>query len=209
MSAPPTLFQRAYAAGYDVFMRLGGKFDRRNRQQLVEGAEGEVLEAGCGTGLSFGYYRSAARVVGIEPDPGMRARAVRRAREARVPVEVRDGDAQRLDFPDASFDTVIFGLVLCTIPDPAAALAEARRVLRPGGVVRFWEHVRAPDPRLAATQDRWERRWMWFGRGCHPNRDTVAAVEAAGYRMRELARFTMPGPIKIVAPHVQGVAERP
>jgi ubiquinone/menaquinone biosynthesis C-methylase UbiE len=108
-----------------------------------------VLEIGAGTGRNLPLYRTATRVVALEPGPGMRARAERTARAAPVPVEVVDGRAEDLPFPDHSFDTVVASLVLCTVPDPAGALAEARRVLGPGGRLRFYQHVRADDPRLA------------------------------------------------------------
>jgi ubiquinone/menaquinone biosynthesis C-methylase UbiE len=115
----------------------------------VEGARGEVLEIGAGTGKNLPLYRAAERVVALEPDSAMRARAQDAVLEARVPVEVVEGDGMALPFPDTSFDTLVFSLVLCTVPDMEQTLTEARRVLRPGGILRFYEHVRADDPRLA------------------------------------------------------------
>jgi ubiquinone/menaquinone biosynthesis C-methylase UbiE len=202
-----SLFSRLYAAGYDRWMaRLDRKGGEEHRRRLVEDAEGEVLEVGAGTGMNLPHYRKASRVVGLEPDPGMRARAERRAHRAAVPAEVVDGDGMNLPFPDDSFDTVVFGLVLCTIPDPASALSEARRVLRPGGRLRFYEHVRSTDPKVARSQDRFERPWRWFGRGCHPNRDTPSTIEGTGFEVSVLDRFEMPGVPRIVRPHVEGVA---
>jgi SAM-dependent methyltransferase len=204
------LVQRLVAGGYDRLFdhvdTLGGADHRR---RLVEPAAGQVLEIGAGTGRNLPRYRTATRVVALEPGPGMRARAHQVARAARVAVEVVDGTAEHLPFPDASFDTVVASLVLCTVPDLAQALAEARRVLRPGGTLRFYQHVRADDPRLARWQDRLERPWGWLALGCHPNRDVVAAITAAGFRVLELDRFDFQIMPPLVRPHVLGVAERP
>lgn len=186
----PSLVQRLAAAGYDwLFDRVDPLGGADHRRRLVEQAAGAVLEIGAGTGRNLPLYRTATRVVALEPGPGMRARANHAAQAARVPVEVIDGTAEHPPFPDAAFDTVVASLVLCTVPDLAQTLAEARRVLRPGGTLRFYQHVRADDPRLARWQDRLERPWGWLAGGCHPNRDVVAAITAAGFRMLELDRF--------------------
>jgi ubiquinone/menaquinone biosynthesis C-methylase UbiE len=204
-----SVFGRLYAAGYDLVMSGADRHGAdEHRRRLVEEASGEVLEVGAGTGLNFRHYRAATRVVAVEPEPGMRARAQRRARSARVAVEVIGGDGMALPFADASFDTVVFSLVLCTIPDPARAAGEAHRVLRPGGVLRFYEHVRSTDAKLARRQDRLDRPWSWLGRGCRPNRDTPATIERAGFAASALDRFEMDGVPRIVAPHVLGVAHR-
>jgi len=205
-----SLFGKVYARCYDRFMdRIDRVGAAEHRRRLVEEAGGEVLEIGAGTGKNLPLYGAAERVVALDPDPAMRARALDAAREARVPVEVVEGDAMALPFPDASFDTVVFSLVLCTVPDLGRALAEARRVLRPGGTLRFYEHVRAADPHLARWQDRLERPWGWIGRGCHPNRDTAAAVAVAGFGVLSLEEFDFPAMPRIVRPHVIGIAEHP
>lgn len=205
-----SLFGRFQARCYDFFMdRMDRAGAAEHRRRLVQEAIGEVLEIGAGTGKNLPLYRVAERVVALEPDPAMRARAQSTAREARIPVEVVEGDAMDLPFGDASFDAVVFSLVLCTVPDPEQALAEARRVLRPGGALRFYEHVRATAPRLARWQDRLERPWGWVGRGCHPNRDTAAAVAATGFRVVSLEEFDFAAMPPIVRPHVIGLAERP
>jgi hypothetical protein len=112
---------------------------------------------------------------------------------ARVTVEVVDGRAEHLPFADAAFDTVVASLVLCTVPDLF-------------GTLRFYQHVRAEDPRVARWQDRLERPWGWLAAGCHPNRDIVAAITGAGFRMLELDRFDFHIMPPLVRPHVLGVA---
>jgi ubiquinone/menaquinone biosynthesis C-methylase UbiE len=201
-----SVWGRLWAAGYD---RFAAASDRRGgaerRQQLVENASGAVLEVGAGTGKNFRHYRKADRVVALEPEAAMRARAEPRLAQASVAIEIIDGDAMSLPFEDGTFDTVVFGLVLCTIPDPAKALNEARRVLRPNGVLRFYEHVRSDDPRLARWQDRLARPWRWFGRGCNANRETLTTIASCDFEIDELERFDADGEPAIVRPHVIGV----
>jgi SAM-dependent methyltransferase len=204
-----SVVQRLFAAGYDrLFDHVDPLGGGDHRRRLVEQATGEVLEIGAGTGRNLPLYRTATRVVALEPAPGMRARATQAA-QAQVAVEIVDGTAEHLPFPDAAFDTVVASLVLCTVPDPARALTEARRVLRPGGTLRFYQHVRAEDPRLARWQDRLERPWGWLTGGCHPNRDVVAAIAAAGFHLLELDRFDFQIMPPLARPHVLGVAQRP
>jgi SAM-dependent methyltransferase len=205
-----SLVQRLVAGGYDwIFDHVDLLGGADHRRRLVEQATGQVLEIGAGTGRNLPLYRNATRVVALEPGPGMRARAEQAARAAQLAVEVADGRAEALPFPDAAFDTVVASLVLCTVPDLTQALAEAHRVLRPGGTLRFYQHVRADDPRLARWQDRLERPWGWLAAGCHPNRDVVAAIAAAGFRVLELDRFDFQIMPPLVRPHVLGVAQRP
>ena len=120
-----------------------------------------------------------------------------------------DGAAEALPAPDAAFDAGVASLVLCTVAELDQALAEAHRVLRPGGTLRFYEHVRAENPRLARWQDRLQRPWGWLTGGCHPNRDTVAAIAAAGLQVVQLERFDLQAMPPLARPHVLGVAERP
>lgn len=201
------LFGGLYSAAYD---RVSARIDRaggeQNRRRLVEEAAGSVLEIGAGTGINFGLYRKASRMVGLEPDPDMRARAERAARNAAVPVEVVEGNAMTLPFPDGSFETVVFSLVLCTVPDPKRALAEARRVLKPGGTLRFYEHVRSKGPRLARWQDRLERPWQWIGRGCHANRNTLELISSSGFRVTDADEFDVAPAPPITRPHILGGA---
>jgi ubiquinone/menaquinone biosynthesis C-methylase UbiE len=200
------LWDRLWAAGYDFLGTRFGKIEEPHRRRLVENLEGEVLEVGSGTGFNFPYYRKASRVIGIEPSDEMRRRSLERAARAAVPIEVVAGSGEKLDFPDASFDAVVLTLVLCTIPHPDRALAEAKRVVRPGGKIHFYEHVRSTDPKIARRQDRILRPWRAINRGCHPNRDTAAAIDRAGLTFKELERFDLKGAPKIVRAHILGRA---
>ena len=177
-----------------------------HRRDLLAHARGTVVEIGAGTGLNLPHYPPAVtEVVATEPEPNMRRRLERAASEAPVPVRILDAPAERLPLPDASVDTVVSTGVLCSVHDPQAALAEARRVLRPTGRLLVHEHVRAPEgTRLERRQDRWERAWGWFAGGCHPNRDSMAAVAAAGFVVEREKRFDF-GP-ELVKPHVMAVA---
>ncbi|MCD6053162.1 MAG: Methylase involved in ubiquinone/menaquinone biosynthesis [Rubrobacteraceae bacterium] len=191
-----------FAALYDP---LGASAERRwmggRRRRLLAGARGAVLEIGGGTG----HYRDVDRVTIAEPDPFMRNKIGPKLEDARVPVEVASAGAEALPFPDGSFDTVVSTLVLCTVPDQEAALDEVRRVLRPGGRLLFIEHVRATGS-AARWQDRLEPLWRRLLGGCHPNRDTVAAIEDAGFEIETFESFYPPDPLSGLMPHVQGSA---
>jgi ubiquinone/menaquinone biosynthesis C-methylase UbiE len=204
-----TPFQRWFANGYDWFFdRIDARGGDHRRRRLAEGATGQVLEIGAGTGRNLPLYHNASLVVALEPDPGMRERAEEAARRAPRPVELVDGRAEDLPFPEGSFDTVVASYVFCTVSDPDQALREVHRVLRRDGTLRFYEHVRAADPRLAWWQDRLARPWAWLGRGDHPNRDTVTAIGRAGLRVVDLEAFDFQAMPRLVRPHVLGVADR-
>ncbi len=175
------------------------------RSRLLSDARGDVLEIGGGTGANLPHYHDAGRVVITEPDPFMREKLWPKLDQAQVPIEVSDAGAQRLPFADDSFDVVVSTLVLCTVPDQREALAEVRRVLRPGGRLLFIEHVRGSDG-IARWQDRILPLWRRLCAGCHPNRDTLASIRSAGFEVRDLERFVPPVPLAGIAPHVQGVA---
>jgi ubiquinone/menaquinone biosynthesis C-methylase UbiE len=195
-----------------VYARVGHLMDAEigdHRRRLLAGLTGRVLEIGAGNGLNFPHYSATVtEVLAIEPEPYLRRLALAGASQAPVPIRVVDGTAEALPAPDGAVDAVVASLVLCTVTDPDQALAETRRVLRPSGRLRFYEHVRAEDPRLARWQDRLERPWGWLVGGCHPNRDTVAAITAAGLRLVQLDRFDLPAMPPPTRPHVLGVAER-
>ena len=195
-----------FAALYDplrVFMERWWMGERRAR--LLKGARGAVLEIGGGTGANLPHYRDVDRVTVAEPDPFMRKRLVLKLEAARVPVEVSAAGAEALPFHDGSFDTVVTTLVLCTVPDQESALDEISRVLRPGGRLLFIEHVRATDS-TTGWQDRIEPVWKQLFGGCHLNRDTVAAIEEAGFEIETFENFYPPVPLSSLTPHVQGSA---
>src|SRR5215213_1003239 len=179
---------------------IGGR-----RRRLLAGARGAVLEIGGGTGANLAHYRDVDRVTIAEPDPFMRNRIGPKLEDARVPVEVSAAGAESLPFPDGSFDAVVSTLVLCTVPDQETALDEVRRVLRPGGRLLFIEHVRAAGS-TARWQDRLEPLWGRLLGGCHPNRDTVAAIEKAGFEIDTFESFHPPIAFSGFTPHVQGSA---
>lgn len=176
-----------FAAVYDrlnTSMERG--FMRDVRQELVGGARGRLLEIGCGTGASFPYYGSNRDLVATEPDPHMLERARRRATELGLAIQIEQAAAEELPFDDRSFDTVICTLVLCTVRDPARALAEVKRVLRPGGELRFCEHVRLRNRIGALVQDAISPLWQLIAAGCHPNRDTGRTIREAGFEITQL-----------------------
>jgi ubiquinone/menaquinone biosynthesis C-methylase UbiE len=195
-----TTGHRWFAAMYDRISRGGERAQVRHlRKELLSGVTGEVLEIGAGTGANFEYYDDAARVVALEPDPHM----LKRAEAKRRPnITLRQAPAEALPFPDASFDAVVSTLVLCTVSDPAAALAEIHRVLRPGGKLVFIEHVRADG--LAGRVQRLIRRpWRYFGAGCNIDRATGDAMRDASFALTTLKRTKfMP-----IMPVIYGVAE--
>ncbi|HZZ84594.1 MAG TPA: class I SAM-dependent methyltransferase [Anaeromyxobacteraceae bacterium] len=163
---------------YDACMALAERTGLgRWRAWLAGGATGRTLDLGCGTGRNLPFYRRGA-AVGLDPHPDNLAAARRRA-----PVPLVRARAEALPFKDGAFETVVGGLVLCSVDDPAAALAELRRVLAPGGALRLLEHVRSTRPWEARLQDWLQPVWTRLSGGCHPNRDTEAAVLAAGFRI--------------------------
>ena len=198
---------RLFALGYDRFMAASERAGlRARRRALLARADGATLEIGAGTGLNLGLYPPAlSELVLTEPSPHMAARL--RAKLGAGPgIRVVEATAERLPFEADRFDTVVATLVLCTVPDPAAALREIARVLRPEGRLLFLEHVRAPEPRLARWQDRLERPWRVFGAGCHCNRDTAARIEASALRIEDLDRGEIPRAVPIVRPLIVGAA---
>ena len=197
-----------FAATYDFGLKGTEEAGLRDmRRQLLAEARGRTIDLGAGTGANLGLYPAdVTELVLAEPDPHMAKKLRAKLAEAGSPARLVEAPAERLPFEDASFDTAVFTLVLCTVPDPAAALAEAARALRPGGRMLFIEHVRSEDPGLARWQDRLERPWRFLGDGCHCNRDTVAAVEASPLALERVERDRLPKAPPIVKPLVRGSA---
>jgi ubiquinone/menaquinone biosynthesis C-methylase UbiE len=167
---------------------------------------------GAGHGLNFPHYPSTVtEVVAIEPEPTLREAASKAAADAPVPVTVRPGTAESLPLEDGSMDAAVASLMLCSVSDQAHALAEFRRVLRPGGELRFYEHVIANRQPLRGFLRFLEvsRIWPTLAAGCHPARDTASAIEAAGFTMQRCERFGFAaGPMQPQIPHILGTARR-
>lgn len=199
---------RAFSAFYDRAMKSteeGGM--REIRRETLARASGRTIDIGAGTGLNLALYPTEVTELALaEPDPHMLKRLRPKAAATGRRVEVVQAPANRLPFDDGSFDTAVFTLVLCTVPDAAAALSEAARVLRPGGKLLFVEHVRSHNPSLARWQDRLERPWMILGDGCHCNRDTVATIEASPFTVEHVERGELPKAPPLVRPLVHGEA---
>jgi ubiquinone/menaquinone biosynthesis C-methylase UbiE len=195
-----------FARVFALLIRCAEPTLAEHRQDLVAGLRGRVIEVGAGTGAGFRHYPpEVTELVAVEPEPYLRELAQRAARAVPVPVTVVAGDAVSLPFEDGGFDAAVVSLVLCSVPDPPRALAEIRRVLRPGGEFRFWEHVAAPQgSRLRVFQRTVDVVWPHIGGGCHTSRETVQAIAASGFEIEQLRHFDLNrGPTK---PHVLGVA---
>jgi ubiquinone/menaquinone biosynthesis C-methylase UbiE len=181
------------------------------RRELLRGLSGRVLEVGAGSGINFPHYPSTVgELVAVEPEPYLRSRAEEAA--ALLPLEIRvvDGLAGELPFDEASFDAAVLTGVLCSVPDQEDALRDLRRVVRPGGELRFYEHVRGGEPARARWQDTVDHVWPRLMGGCHPNRDTLGAIEASGFTVQRCRGFHFPpGALAFpVAPRILGVARR-
>lgn len=203
------LFARMYARMADQFETKGGA---EHRREMLDGAAGRVIEVGAGTGLNFSHYPvTVTEVVAVEPEPYLRARAEQAAATARVRVRVIPGTADALPAEDASFDVAVASLVLCSVADQAKALAEIHRVLRPGGELRFYEHIRSDDPRFARLQHRVDYIWPHTAGGCHAARATDDAIAQAGFTVESERHFAFRPSLLtyFVSPHVIGVAHRP
>jgi ubiquinone/menaquinone biosynthesis C-methylase UbiE len=209
MPTTTTVRNPLFARLYTRIARNETPKEREFRGRLLTGARGRVIEIGAGSGANFSHYPTEVTlVVAVEPEPYLRRQASSAAATAPVPIEVRDGTADRLPSGDGEFDAAIVSLVLCSVPDQARALAEARRVLRPRGELRFYEHVISRKPGMARLQRIFDRTfWPHVAGGCHASRDTAAAIEAAGFTIESCEREAFaPSPIIPPFPHIVGVA---
>jgi ubiquinone/menaquinone biosynthesis C-methylase UbiE len=199
---------RALAQIYDTAFALAERRGLRTvRQDLVTRSKGRVVEIGAGTGLNLDHYSpNVSELLLTEPSPHMAAKLRKRARRMSLNVSVLEAEAEDLPFDDHSVDTVVSTLVLCTVHDPNKAIREVARVLRPGGSFLFAEHVRAASPRAARWQDRLNTPWGWYACGCHCNRDTVASLGAASFKVCELGHDRLRWISPVVRPLVVGSA---
>lgn len=164
---------------------------REKRTALLEGLRGRVLEIGAGSGLNFPHYpEGVTEVVAIEPEGYLADLSEARIDEARVPVTVQRGAGESLPFADDEFDAVISFHVLCSVAAPERVLAEARRVLKPGGELRFNEHVASAQPSRARLQRGADLIWPHVAGGCHLGRDTEGSIRAAGFSIEEIERYS-------------------
>lgn len=204
------LVNRIFAALYDPALRRSERHGLAAlRRGLLAQASGRTLELGAGTGLNLAHYPAVVtRLVVTEPEAPMAARLRERVRTSGSTAEVVEAGAERLPFADGSFDTVVATLVLCTVPDLAASLAEARRVLVPGGHLLFLEHVRHADATRARRQERFTPLQRRIACGCHLDRATPEAIAAAGFINHEVRYEHFPKAAKVLQPLAVGSATR-
>ncbi|WP_240720994.1 class I SAM-dependent methyltransferase [Pseudarthrobacter sp. NamE2] len=201
-------FARAYARAVDKMDRRGAT---EHRRRLLADLHGSVVEIGAGAGSSFPLYPPAVtHVLALEPDDYLRDLAQQETSRASVPVTVAAGVAERIPADTASLDAVVASLVLCSVENQAAVLAEVRRVLKPGGTLAFYEHVRSEQPLLAAVEDVLTPLWQRAAGGCHPNRDTLRSIREAGFTIQDNRRFGF-APSALTPPmaHILGRATSP
>lgn len=188
-------------------LAMSHKAVMRERPQTLADARGEVLEIGFGTGLNLQYYPpTVERLTVLDPAEMLTRRVNQRIAAAPVPVHVERCSAEKLPFDAGRFDCVVTTWTLCSIPDALSALAEIRRVLRPGGRYLFIEHGRSSEPRIARRQDRLNWWHGMFTGGCHVNRPIDELVARSGFQVERLDRFELSGMPRYVAPHYRGVA---
>jgi ubiquinone/menaquinone biosynthesis C-methylase UbiE len=198
-------FGRLYAALLERFHRFYGPLVAERKRRLFGGLTGTVIEIGAGTGANLAYLAPGVRWVGVEPNSAMRRYVERAAGHSRADAVLVEARAEALPFRDAAADAVISTLLLCSVEDPGAVLAEVRRVLKPGGRFVFLEHVAAPEGTPTRRRQRLVRPlWRRLADGCTPDRETWRWIESAGFARLDCERFTLNLPI--AGPHIAGVA---
>ena len=197
---------RMFAALYDRGLKATEEAGLGEmRRELLAAASGRVLELGAGTGVNLDHYPPAVtELVLVEPDPHMAKRLRARLTASPRQATVLEAPGERLPFADGEFDLAVATLVLCTVPDPRATLAELRRVLAPGGRLLLIEHVRAEEQGLARWQDRLHGPWRFLADGCHCNRDTAAALASAGFETGALEQDELPKAPPLIRPLIHG-----
>jgi SAM-dependent methyltransferase len=203
------LFARAFEK---IGAIAGERGQNEHRAQMLAGASGAVIEVGAGNGLNFPFYPPEVdRVLAVEPEAYFREKAREATKQVEIPIEVIDGLAGELPVADAEFDVGVFCLVLCSVPDQAAALEDMFRVIKPGGELRFYEHVEAEKPRVRKLQGAIEPIWKRAAGGCHLTRDTASAIAAAGFDMTDWQKVEFKPDVLAtpVALHILGRARRP
>ncbi|MDR7086353.1 ubiquinone/menaquinone biosynthesis C-methylase UbiE [Aeromicrobium panaciterrae] len=205
-----SLWGRIFAAGYDRMMAAPEKAVLSgHRKELLKDVTGSVLELGGGTGANLPFYGSkVTKLVVTEPEEPMARRLEKKLESFSLPATVLQVPAEDLPFEAGSFDFVVSTLVLCTVDDPAKALAEAHRVLKPGGQLVFLEHVRSDDPKLARWQDRLHGVWKRAGYGCRCNRPTEDNIVNAGFSVVDLEHDRLLKAFPIIRPLIAGAAVR-
>jgi ubiquinone/menaquinone biosynthesis C-methylase UbiE len=178
-----------------------------HKRELLGGLAGDVLEIGPGGGVNLDYYPPGVRWTGLEPNPYMHEYLRKKAEKLGREISLRQSSAEKLEVEDSTFDAVVSTLVLCSVTDPAVALSEILRVLKPGGRFVFIEHVAAPPASRTRHVQRWIRPlWKILGDGCNPERETWVAIEQAGFERVSLQHFRVPFPV--IGPHIAGFACR-
>ena len=197
------LFARSLANGDSFQDTLYGS----KKEQLLKKVHGKVLEIGAGTGVNLPYIPDSAQWTGIEPNPYMHRFIHEKAEELNLAVNIQIGDACNLSFADGYFDSVISTLVLCSVKDPIQAVQEIKRVLKPGGLFIFIEHVVAPPSTFLRTiQKCIKPAWMLVADGCRPDRDLQHVIEQAGFSELHIESFDSPFPVYVIKPHIMGWA---
>ena len=201
-----SLSQRLFATFYDV---LNSSVEGRlveYRRETAGRAGGDVLEIGGGTGANLPFYGEDARLTFLEPNPHMSRRLTKRAAKLGLEITVVGEKGEKIPFPDASFDSVVTTLVLCTVDDLSRVVSEARRVLRPGGAFYFYEHVASERSFRRRWEDVLNPAWRFVTTGCNLNRDISGAIRDAGFRRVEQREFDLSVGLPLTIPNIVGVA---